>query len=208
MSRTPLWCGGLLALALGAVVAAGAQGAEVPSASAIKGQLRLLFKTWDLNDDGYLDKAELARAFRGPKAKPYDAPAPTKGEEAKDKDTKDKDARDKDAKDANAKAGGKDGKAGKPEFMKYPDYVFLTELDGDGDGRISRKEFESWARGYTSDLRAQLRAEAHAVEAETKGVKGTAAELKKEQTNARKVENQLKGYEKHILEEIKRGQHP
>ena len=39
------------------------------------GRFRSLFAEWDLNNDGYLDKAELAKAFRGANAKAY-APSP------------------------------------------------------------------------------------------------------------------------------------
>jgi hypothetical protein len=218
MSRTPLVFGGLLAGVLALLLAAGARGTDVPSAAAVKGQLRLLFKTWDLNDDGFLDKAELAKAFRGPKAKPYDAPAPAKPEEARDKDGKDKDAKEKDAKEVKDKdakekapATARDPKTGKPEFAKFPDYAFLIEVDADGDGRISRKEFETWARGYSSDLRQQLRAEEHLLQAEAKLQKVTSsksvADMKKEQADARKLLEQMKAYEKHILEEFKRNQH-
>jgi hypothetical protein len=224
MSRTPVRVGICLAAALGLLLAAGARGSDVPSAAAVKGQLRLLFKTWDLNDDGFLDKAELAKAFRGPKAKPYDATTADKNDDAKDAKDKDaKDAKDKDAKDAppdkDAKAKGnppakdaKDSKPAKPEFAKYPDYVFLIEVDADGDGRVSRKEFETWARGYSSDVRSHLRAEERLLQAEQKLRSGSgtksAAELKKEQAEAKKVLEAMKNYEKHFFEEIKRGQHP
>jgi Ca2+-binding EF-hand superfamily protein len=40
------------------------------------GQLRLLFDSWDLNRDGFVDRAELAKAFRGPHARPYTGAAP------------------------------------------------------------------------------------------------------------------------------------
>ena len=40
--------------------------------SVLMGQFRELFAVWDLNKDGFLDKSELAKAFRGANAKPYE----------------------------------------------------------------------------------------------------------------------------------------
>ncbi len=45
--------------------------------SVIMGQFRELFATWDLNKDGFLDKVELAKAFRGAYAKSYDPKSKT-----------------------------------------------------------------------------------------------------------------------------------
>jgi Ca2+-binding EF-hand superfamily protein len=195
----PLLFGCFLALALLPVPVADVRAASVPSTTSIREQLRLLFKTWDLNDDDYLDREELARAFRGPKAKPYEAPPSGKTEDNK--------GESKSQADKPTKADKPD----KQDYAKYPDYVFLTEVDENGDGKVSRKEFETWAHAYATELHQQLQEEARLLKAGTGSQKTTAAragaEVKKEQAEAKKVENQVKAYDKLLLEEIKRSQH-
>ncbi len=64
---------------------------------------------------------------------------------------------------AGAKPHDHDGrKVTAKDFGKYPDYAFITRLDRDNDGKISRAEFDIWARDYAqmmkkdADDRAQI----------------------------------------------------
>jgi Ca2+-binding EF-hand superfamily protein len=131
----------------------------------VMGQLRLVFATWDINGDGYLDKQELAKAFRGADAKAYERP--------------------------------KDGSStSAPDFAKYPDHALLIELDVNGDGRISKDEFEAWARDYAVALKHQEQAQKKIATAEHKlltlsknSSKMTPKELATEQKT---LENELK----------------
>ena len=85
----------------------------------IQDELDAWFKSVDTNKDGFLEKQELARAFRGPNAKPFDYNPDGKTPK----------------------------KLGANDFAKYPDFAFLCRLDRNNDGRISWNEFEHWAYG-------------------------------------------------------------
>jgi hypothetical protein len=91
----------------------------------IQDQLRGWFKAADTNSDGFLDKQELAHAFRGPNAKPYDY-NPT---------------------------GKTPKKLGASDFAQYSDFAFLCRLDRNNDGRISWNEFEHWAYDYADFIK-------------------------------------------------------
>src|SRR5262249_46784364 len=160
-----------------------------PGTALIMGQLRAVFAAWDLDKDGYLDKEELAKAFRGPNAKPYDYKAPSKD------DDKDKDA-DKDSK--------KDAK--KPDYSAYPDYQFLVQLDVDGDEKISRDEFENWARDYAVQLKKIADTQVLVAQAEAKLLgnlskqerKQVMAELKRQKAALAKLTKAVKSYDKQL----------
>jgi hypothetical protein len=128
---------------------------DPPGTGIYMDQFRLLFDRWDLNGDGYLDKEELAKAFRGPNAKPYDYVAPSKDSSEKDKSpgTTDPDKTDPAKKDSESTKDPKDAK--KPDYSKYPDYVFLVALDVDKDEKISYDEFMHWAADYSIQLKQQ-----------------------------------------------------
>jgi Ca2+-binding EF-hand superfamily protein len=175
-SLRPFAAAGLLLL-LVTVVPAAPPKKDPPGTSLTMGQLRALFATWDLNGDGYLDKQELARAFRGPHARPYEPRA-----------------------ESNAKA----------DHSKYPDYLFLVELDANNDGRISKDEFTTWARDYAVQLKHQNDALKKIQKLQTKLESTTKAgdqkqlqgEIKKEQEALKKLDKQTKGFEKALQQHM------
>src|SRR6202171_932902 len=115
MRCNALWVLGLPAFLLAAflstpTLADDKKKADPPGTGPYMTQLRAWFKAADLDSDGYLDKAELAKAFRGAKAKPYDF-----------KKDDDKDKKDADKKD-DAKDKGKDTSQSKHDYDDDTDY--------------------------------------------------------------------------------------
>jgi Ca2+-binding EF-hand superfamily protein len=157
-------------------------------------QLRAWFKAADLDSDGYLDKAELAKVFRGKDAKPFDF---KQGDDAKDKDA----------------SRGQSETGDKPDYSRYPDYIFLTQLDKDKDDKVSKDEFENWARDYAVQLKhldeqikKTLAAEQRLARAETKKeIEALQRELKAEQGALNKLNNGQKAYEKMLQQAMKGG---
>lgn len=107
--------------------------AAPPKNSQVEAQLRKLFDRWDLNHDGFLDKDELAKHFRGSSAKPPE------GNMYDDK--------------GNLTSLFYQAK------KKYPDLIFLWSLDKDMDGQISWPEFEKYGQAYAAALRQRLQSQ-------------------------------------------------
>ena len=226
----------LLALALGMGLMAPKAGqaqtqtVDPPGTSGIMAQYRAWFAAVDTNKDGFLDKEELAVAFRGARAKPFDyVPPPKEPKDGKDKDEKDKDAKDKDEKDKPAKdkdekdkdekdRSEKDKSSStkpdkKPDYSRYPDYNFLVQLDVNNDEMISKEEFDNWARDLAVQIKNQLETQQRMLSLQNQLQGGTKlkpdqrrrleAELKREQQQMNNFQAKLLKLEKHIKQSQK-----
>jgi hypothetical protein len=118
------------------------------SASKYQQQLGDRFTSWDLNGDGFLDKEELAKAFRGKDARPYDEgnnrsqvmgvalislPRPSMAVQLALAD------RLGDAKSVS-------------DYSKLADFQFLIAADTNNDQQVSLSEFKAWVKGYARSL--------------------------------------------------------
>lgn len=109
--------------------------------------VRTYFEQKDKNKDGFLDRDELAKAFRGPKAKPVGDP-PMKGlGKSDDENSEDKDSE----KPAPSKPSAK-GKTAKPK-PTMPEDEFLKTWDADGDIKIGLSEFERWGEVFEKEMK-------------------------------------------------------
>jgi Ca2+-binding EF-hand superfamily protein len=193
---------------------------DPPGTTVYMAQLRMLWSVWDVNKDGYLDKQELATAFRGAGAKPYDydpkadkaKATPTTTDKPADAPA-DKPADKPDDSTGLTKQGASSSSSSsttpKADYSQYPDYVFLTQLDTDGDSQISRSEFMTWARGYATQLKAQADTlqKIAQLQAQLANPKLTAAEIKKLQAELQKAQaasnkhgSQVKSFESSLTQ--------
>jgi Ca2+-binding EF-hand superfamily protein len=131
------------------------------------GRFRSLFAEWDLNNDGYLDKAELAKGFRGANAKAY-APAP--GSSASHKSIA---AKYPDHEFLIELDQDHDGKVSRAEFMDWArSYLKAPSHAKQSQAKINQKE-----KQLKSNLSAE---EKKKVTDELKAEKQALAEQKKE----------------------------
>ncbi len=210
--RQSLWTFALGVALMGQPVSAQAQEtADPPGTAGIMARYRLWFAAADANKDGVLDKEELAKAFRGPSAKPFDYVAPPK--ETKDKpEEKDKaDKKEGTPADEKDKPSEKDKPTRKPDYSRYPDYNFLIQLDANSDETISKGEFETWARELSVQIKTQLEAQQRLLELQTRLQRDPAkikpndkkkleADLKREREQIAKLQQQMQKLQKNFTQ--------
>jgi hypothetical protein len=147
--------------------------------SAQMGQFRSLFAAWDLNQDGFLDKTELARAFRGASAKPY-APVPGSAGSPKSLAHKYPDHEFLIQLDQN-----NDGKISRAEFMDWArSYLEGMKKYAARESRLSQKEKQLKEGNLSADEKKKISEE---IKFERKAL----AEQKKELKHLETIEKHL-----------------
>jgi hypothetical protein len=122
----------LLPTAAAALAAPAPKIAPTGGNAQVDAQLRVMFDKADANTDGFLDRDEIAKAFRGPRAK-----APTGGIY----DDK-----------------GNFTPLYYQAKQKYPELVFLWAADKDGDNQLSWDEFRQYGEAYAASIQHQQQA--------------------------------------------------
>jgi Ca2+-binding EF-hand superfamily protein len=175
-----------LLVALFASLVLSTAGADKPSkvrrdpagSTALMGKFRSLFANWDLNKDGYLDKGELAKAFRGADAKPYEpatgSPLSAKRVARKYPDHEFLIELDQDG----------DGKISRTEFMDWArSYAGEMKKVNEGQDRVGHKE-----KQLRGDLPA---AEKKKLTEELKQERKALADLRKQMKHLQTIEKHL-----------------
>jgi len=127
-------------------VPAAAKKKDPPGTETIMANMRAWFAKY-CNDKNEIGKVEAAKAFGY--SRPYDAGPMFKTPTGKPKD----DDKDKEGKDTST--SGTAAKSDKPDKSTYanrPDFLFIAALDKDGDEKVSKEEFETWAHDYAVQL--------------------------------------------------------
>jgi hypothetical protein len=148
-------------------------------------QLMTRFNVWDTNNDNVLDKAELAKAFRGKSARPYDYQPPDPSDPfASTRETARvilaallASPRQPQAVTLTAaeilelrtpRATSSTKVRPTPNYNALPDYQFLVLAGTRGQSKLTKKEFETWARNYARMVDEQEESRRHVQTAQGK----------------------------------------
>lgn len=183
---------------------------DPPGTALYMARLRTLFDSWDLSKDNYLDKVELAKAFRGPDARPFDYKRPVREkdeekikEKEPDKEEKKEPTEEPSKKEDKSESKTEEKKGRTPDYSRYADYQFLVQLDVNKDEKISRTEFMNWARDYSLLLRDQAEVQKQTLQLQKqleknpkgKNSKSLQTQIKKQQEQIHRLEQKLKHHD-------------